>query len=95
MSGFPEKVADLREKSRKRPGKSGELLGKSGKLLGNLWIAVKFTERTSGEVASGLPGKSGDVPEAWGSLTPSQRLTKFVSNWASKEGWSRFWAPPT
>ena len=26
-----------------------------------------------------LPGKSGDFPEARGSLTPSQRLAKFVS----------------
>ena len=69
------------------PGKFGELPGKFGKLPGNLWIAVKFrSERTSGEVAEKLPGKfgelpgkSGDFPEARGSLTPSQRLAKFVS----------------
>ena len=75
-------------KSGKLPGKSGELPGKSGKLPGNPWIAVKFhSERTSGEVAEKLPGKfgelpgkSGDFPEARGSLTPSQRLAKFVSN---------------
>ena len=66
---------------------SGELPGKSGELPGNLWIlpgkhwiAVLFHgERTSGEVAKKLPGKSGDFPEVRGSLTPSQRLEKFVS----------------
>ena len=87
MSGFPEKGADLRGS----PGTSGEVwgsLGKFGELPGNLWIAGKFRkERTSGEVAEKLPGKfgelpgkSGDFPEARGSLTPSQRLAKFVSN---------------
>ena len=48
---------------------------------------MKFhSERTSEEVAEKLlgklgelPGKSGDFPEARGSLTPSQRLAKFVS----------------
>ena len=79
VSGFPEKGADLPES----PGTSGEVRGtsgKSGKLPGNPWIAVKFhSERTSGEVAEKLPGKfgellgkSGDVREARGSLTPSQ-----------------------
>ena len=66
------------------PKHAGEPPGKSGKLPGNPWIAVKFhSERTSGEVAPGklgeLPGKSGDFPEARGSLTPSQRLAKLVS----------------
>ena len=87
MSGFPEKGLTSGE-VRELPGKSGELPGKSGKLPGNPWIAVKFhSERTSGEVAEKLPGKSrelpgksGDFPEARGSLTPSQRLAKFVSN---------------
>ena len=67
---------------------SGESAGKFGKLPGNLWIAVKFhSERTSGEVAEKLPGKFGelpgkprDFPEARGSVTPSKRLAKFVSN---------------
>ena len=88
MSGFPEKgrtSGEVRETS-------GELPGKSGKLPGNPWIAVKFhSERTSGEVAEKLPGKfgelpgkSGDFPEARGSLTPSQRLAKFVSNYGSR-----------
>ena len=43
------------------------------------------SERTSGDVAEKLPGKfgelagkPGDFPEARGSLTPSQRLAKFV-----------------
>ena len=54
-------------------GTSREPLRKSGKLPGNLWSAVKFhSERTSGEVARELPGGS------LGSLTPSQRLAKFV-----------------
>ena len=66
-------------------GKFGKLPGKCGKLPG---IAVKFhSERTSGEVAEKLPGKFGelpakkarDFPEARESLTPSQRLAKFVS----------------
>ena len=86
MSGFPEKGLTS-GKSGKLPGKSGELPGKSGKLPGKPWIAVELrSERTSGEVAEKLPGKfgelpgkSGDFPEARGSLTPSQRLAKFVS----------------
>ena len=88
VSGFPEKGADLRGSpgtSREVWGSPGEVWGTSG---GKLWIAVKFhSERTSGEVAGKLPGKfgelpgkSGDFPEARGSLTPSQRLAKFVSN---------------
>ena len=84
VSGFPGKGADLRGS----PGTSGEVPGKFGKLSGNLWIAVQLhSERTSREVAEKLPGKfgelpgkSGDFPEAQGSLTPSQRLAKFVSN---------------
>ena len=65
---------------RKRPT-SGEV---TGKLPGNLWNATKVhTGRTSGEVArevpAELPGKSGAFTEARGSLTPSQRLAKFVS----------------
>ena len=80
VSGFPEKGL-ISGEVWELPGKSGELPGKSGKLPGNPWIAVKFhSERTSGEVAEKLPGKSGDFPEARGSLTPSQRLAKFVSN---------------
>ena len=66
---------------------SATIPGKSRKLPCNLWIAVKFhSERTSGEVAEKLPGKfgellgkPGDFLEARGSLTPSQRLAKFVS----------------
>ena len=65
---------------------SGEVRGTS-ELPGGPWIAVKsHSEGTSGEVAEKLPGKfgelprkSGDFPEARGSLTPSQRLAKFVS----------------
>ena len=83
VSGFPEKGVDLRGSLGRLLGKSAELPGKSGKLLRN----VNFhSERTSGEVAGELPGKFGklpgkfgDSPEAWGSLTPFQRLTKFIS----------------
>ena len=87
VSGFPEKGADLRGS----PGTSGEVWGTSGEVWetsGEPPVAVRFhSERTSGEVAGKLPGKfgelpgkSGDFPEARGSLTPSQRLAKFVSN---------------
>ena len=81
VSGFPETEADLQ-------GSAGNFWGSLGNFRGNLWIAVTFhSERTSGEVAKKplrkfgeLPGKSGDFPEARGSLTPSQRLAKFVSS---------------
>ena len=73
---------------RELPGKFGELPGKFGKLPGESVVAGRFhSERTSGEVAEKLPGKfggllgkSGDFPEARGSLTPSHRLAKLVSN---------------
>ena len=85
VSGFPEKGADLRGS----PGTSGEVWGTSGEVWetsGEPLVAGMFhSERTSGEVAEKLPGKfgellgkSGDFPEARGSLTPSQRLAKFV-----------------
>ena len=86
VSGFPETgltSGEVRETSGEVRGTSGEVWETSG----NPWIAVKFhSERTSGEVAEklpgkfgGLPGKSGDFPEARGGLTPFQRLAKFVS----------------
>ena len=71
-------------------------------------FAVKFhSERTSGEVVEKLPGKfgellgkSGDFPEARGSLTPSQRLAKFVSKYhghirgISGKSLANFWGTP-
>ena len=39
---------------------------------------MEVTEKLPGKFGE-LPGKSGDFPEARGSLTPSQRLAKFVS----------------
>ena len=65
-------------------GTSGEVLETSG----NPWIGLKiYNERCFGEVAEELPGKfrensgrSRDFPEARGSLTPSQRHAKIVSN---------------
>ena len=88
VSGFPERKGLTFGEVRKT---SGELPGKSGKLPGNPWIAVKFhSERTSGKVAEKLPGKfgelpgkSGDFPEARGSLTPSQRLAEFAYDFLS------------
>ena len=85
---LPRERADLRGSPGNFRGSSGNFRGKSGKLPGNPWIAVKFhSKRTSREVAEKLPGKfcelpgkSGDFPEARGSLTPSQRLAKFVSS---------------
>ena len=94
MSGFPViglTSGEVRETSGEFRGTSGEVWETSGEP----WIAVKFhSERTSGEVAEKLPGKFGelpgkfgelpgksrDFPEARGSLTPSQRPTKSVSN---------------
>ena len=89
VSGFPEKGADsweVRETSGEVPE---NFRGSPKELPGNLWMAVKFhSERTSGEVAGELSGKSGELlgevlnfPEAQGSPTPSQRLAKFVSTW--------------
>ena len=70
---------------------SGEVRGTSGEVWetsGEPLVTVKLhSERTSREVAEKppgkfgeLPGKSGGFPEARGSLTPSQRLAKFISN---------------
>ena len=75
------------------PGKFGELPGKFGELPGNLWIGLLLSS-TVRELPGKSPenfrgswgnfrGKSGDFPEARGSLTPFQRLAKFVS----KIGW--------
>ena len=79
MSGFPETRADLPGSPWKFPA--------SLELLINLWIAVKFhsegSRRGSRQGSSGkfgeLPGKSGDFPEARGSLTPPQGLAKSIS----------------
>ena len=87
VSGFPEKGLTSGEVRGNFRGSPGNFRGSLGNFRGT-WIAVKFhSERTSGEVAKKLPGKfgelpgkSGDFPEARGSLTPFQRLAKFVSN---------------
>ena len=83
VSGFPEKGADLRGS----PGTSGEVWGTSGEVWETSGEPLDCClvpqgenfrgsrRKTSGEV----PGKSGDFPEARGSLSPSQRLAKFVS----------------
>ena len=42
-------------------------------------FTIVLTEKLPGKFGE-LPGKSGDFPEARGSLTPYQRLAKFVSN---------------
>ena len=78
VSGFPEKGADLWGSPGNLRGSSGNFRASLGNFRGTPWIAVKFTVRSlprksprnfrgsSGE----LPGKSGDFPEARGSLTP-------------------------
>ena len=66
-------------------GTSGEVRGTSGKFgkLPGTCIALQIhSERSSGEVAEKLPGISGksrELPQARGSLTPSRRLAKIVS----------------
>ena len=49
-----------------------------GKRYGELLLVFREGQTFTAEVW-GTPGKSGDFPEARGSLTPSQRLAKFVS----------------
>ena len=62
MSGFPETEADLRRSLGNFRGSLGNFRGTPEKLPGNPWIAVEFhSERTSGEVASKLPGKFGET----------------------------------
>ena len=95
VSGFPEKgltSGEVRETSGEVRGTSREVWETSRELLDCCkvpqWENLRGSRRkTSGEVAEKLPekfgelpGKSGDFPEARGSLTPSQRLAKFVSN---------------
>ena len=83
VSGFPEKGLTSGEVP-ELPGKFGELRGSLGNFRGTsgLLLSSTVTElpgkspKTSGEVW----GTSGDFPEARGSLTPHQRLAKFVSN---------------
>ena len=73
------------------PGKFGELPGSLGNFRGTsrllLSSAVRELPGKSAENFRGshrkLPGP--DFPEAWGSLTPYQRLAKFVSN--KKDTW--------
>ena len=91
VSGFPEKgltSGEVWETS----GEVRATSGKSGKLPGNPCIAVNFpTERSSGEVAEKLPGKfgelpekSGDSPEARGSLTPPSDSPNLSPNFATR-----------
>ena len=74
--------------SREVQGNSGEVRG----TFGEVWETFRRTSAlllnsTVRELPGKSPGnfrgtsrKSGDLPEAQGSLTPSQRLAKFVSN---------------
>ena len=80
VSGFPEKGADLRGSLGNFRGSLGNFRGTSGLLLSSTVRELPGKSlKTSGEVRGKLPGKSGDFPEAQGSLTPYQRLAKFVS----------------
>ena len=88
VSGFPERGADLRGSLGNFRGSSGNFRGSLGNFRGTSGLLLSSTVRE-------LPGKSpknfrgssgnfrgslGNFPEARGSLTPSQRLAKFVSN---------------
>ena len=88
VSGFPEKGADLRGSPGNFQGSPGNFRGSLGNFRGTLGLLLGSTVRE-------LPGKSpknfwgslgnfrgspGDFPEARGSLLPSQRLAKSVSN---------------
>ena len=88
MSGFPDKGADLRESPGNFRGSLGNFRGSPGNFRGTPGLLLSSTVREPpgkspknfrGKFGE-LPGKSGDFPEARGSLTPSQRLAKFVSN---------------
>ena len=64
-------------------GTSGEVWETSGEPLDCCKVPQwenfgEVAEKLPGKFGE-LPGKSGDFPEARGSLTPSQRLAKFVS----------------
>ena len=80
VSGFPEKGADLRGSLGNLQGSLGNFRGTSGSLLSSTVRELPAKAgKTSGEVR-GTSGECRDFPEARGSLTPSQRLAKFVSN---------------
>ena len=79
VSGFPEKGADLRGSPGNLWGSPGNFWGSLGNCRGTPGLLLSFTVRELPGKSGELPGKSGDFPEARGSLTPSQRLAKFVS----------------
>ena len=87
MSGFPGRGADLRGSPGNFRGSPGNFWGSPGNFRGTSGLLLSSTVRERPGKSPGklpgklgeLPGKSRDFPEAWGSLTPSQRLAKFVS----------------
>ena len=79
VSGFPEKGADLRGSPGNFQGSLGNFRGTSGLLFSSTVRGLPGkSPKTFGEVRE-TSGKSPDFPEARVSLTPSQRLAKFIS----------------
>ena len=67
-------------KSRNFRGSLGNFRGSSGNFRGTLGFLLSSTVRElPGKSPKNFRGSFGDFPEARGSLTPSQRLAKFVS----------------
>ena len=102
VSGFPEKGADLRGSLGNFRGSQGNFRGSLGNFRGTSGLLLSSTVRElPGEVAEKLPGKFGelprksaDFPETQGSLTPSQRLAKFVSKQIeARVLWARDFSP--
>ena len=92
---LPRERADLRGSAGNFSGEVRETFpGKSGKLPGNLWKnAVKFhSERTSGEVAEKLPGKSpgnfrgspGTFQKLGGAWLPPSDSPNLSPNWQAE-----------
>ena len=80
VSGFPEKGADLRGSLGNFRGSLGNFRGTSGLLLSSTVRELPGKSPKNFRGSSGnFWGSLGNFPEARGSLTPSQRLAKFVS----------------
>ena len=86
MSGFPEKGADLQGSEGNFRGSPGNFRGSLGNFRGTPGLLLSSTVREPpgkspknfrGSLGN-FRGSPGTFPEARGSLTPSQRLAKFV-----------------
>ena len=85
---LPRERADLRGSPGDFRGSLGNFRGSLGNFRGTPGLLLSSTVREPpgkspknfrGKFGE-LPGKPGNFPEARGSLTPSQRLAKFISN---------------